>query len=63
MLASLMPAGKVDTYFTLMRRKYIPPLYDTFQEIEIISRFCFPANNASDTLKHNESNIYLKKVH
>lgn len=46
-----------------MRRKYIPPLYDTFQEIEIISRFCFPANNASDTLKHNESNIYLKKVH
>jgi len=45
-----------------MRRKFIPPLMETYQDIFVISVFTFP-KQANDNEKHSESNFYLRDVH
>ncbi len=45
-----------------MRRKFIPPLMETYQEIYVISVFTFPYQ-ATDDEKQAESNFYLRNVH
>ena len=51
-----------DLYVTIMRRKYIPPLLETFQDIIIASKFNFQATDSDESIL-KRSNQFLKEVH
>ena len=49
-------------FITAMRRKYIPPLMECFQDILVISYYYFNESKNSEEIQ-KESQLYLKEVH
>jgi len=45
---SLLITFSVDVFLTILRRKYIPPLMETFQDIIVISSCVQPVNSTMD---------------
>ena len=43
--------NEYDLYVTILRRSYIPPLMDMYQDIVVCSKFCFNLNSHAKT-KH-----------